>query len=189
MHTSLSQHFSCTYILRRFLQAAILLSVASVCWAASEDTKQPINIEADRMQYDNANKISRFSGTVVAKQGTLVIRAAEMEVREDAAGNQLGVATGTQQRRAFFRQDRDNTNEHIEGEANRLEYDSRTGTLKLVGNATVRRYRNNQLWDQSSGGVITYNDVTSFFTVESGKNDASSSGRVTSVFVPEPSKK
>lgn len=177
----LKKYLKC--LLRSILGAACV-SYALCGWAANNDSSQPINVEADRMQYDNANKISRFFGNVVASQGTLVIRSAQMEVRQDASGNQLGVATGSAQRRAFFRQDRENTNEHIEGEALRLEYDSRTSTLRLVGDATLRRYRNNELWDQTSGGVITYNDQTSFFTVESGENRNSNSGRVTMSLTP-----
>lgn len=165
-----------------------MLLATQPTWAAQDDAKQPINIEADRMQYDSENKISRFFGAVVATQGSITIRSAQMEVRQDATGNELGVAIGSKQKRAYFKQDRDEENEYVEGEALRLEYDSRTGTLKLVGDAIVRRYRNNELWDQSTGGVITYNDNSSFFTVESGANSNSTTGRVKAVFRPEPKK-
>lgn len=183
MHTDHS-HFP--LISRHVAITVLWCLVSATSLAAPDDRNQPIHVEADRMQYDAANQVSRFFGNVVASQGTLVIRAAQMEVRQDQAGNEVGVASGSAQRRAFFRQDRANTNEHIEGEALRLEYDSRTSTLKLIGDATVRRYRGNELWDQTSGGVITYNDKTSFFTVESGRNSRSPNGRVTAVFTPEP---
>lgn len=166
----------------------LLMLMTHTGWAAQDDSKQPINIEADRMQYDSENQISRFFGGVVATQGSITIRSAQMEVRQDGAGNELGVAIGSKQKRAYFRQNRDAENEYVEGEALRLEYDSRTGTLKLVGDAVVRRYRGNELWDQSTGGVITYNDNTSFFTVESGANSNSAKGRVKAVFRPEPKK-
>jgi lipopolysaccharide export system protein LptA len=184
MQTVFSRFF--IYAAKQIPVITLLCLMSFSSWAANDDAKQPIHIEADRMQYDNANKVSRFFGNVVASQGSLTIRAAQMDVRQVALGHQLGVAIGSAQHRAYFRQNRDNTNEYIEGEAIRLEYDSRTTTLKLVGDATIRRYRGTELWDQSSGGVITYNDTTSFFTVESGPNSSSASGRMTMVLTPEP---
>ena len=166
----------------------ILILLTSSANAAQEDTSEPINVEADRMQYDSENKISRFFGNVIATQGSIEIRSAQMEVRQDDSGNELGVAIGSKEKRAYFKQDRDIENEYVEGEALRLEYDGRTSTLKLVGDAVVRRYKNNQLWDQSTGGVITYNDKTSFYTVESGANRASTTGRIKVVLTPEPKK-
>lgn len=165
------------------LLAAFYLSTP-LSWAAETDRKEPIRVEADYMQYDSENQINRYSGNVIANQGTLTIRSAAIEVRQDQDGYQLGVATGSKERRAFFRQDRNETNEHIEGEALRLEYDGRTATIRLAGDAVLRRYRNNVLYDQTSGGVINYNDNTSLFTVESGSNRNSPSGRVIGVFTP-----
>lgn len=179
------------FSLKQFLLLLCLLPaihlLAPSGWAADADRKEPIRVEADYMQYDTENQINRYSGNVIATQGTMTIRSATIEVRQDQDGYQLGVATGSKERRAFFRQDRNETNEHIEGEALRLEYDGKTATVRLVGDAVLRRYRDNVLYDQTSGGVINYNDNTSLFTVESGSNRNSSSGRVIGVFTP-PSK-
>lgn len=166
----------------------VFLFFSSSVNAVEGDTGEPIHVEADRMQYDSENKISRFFGNVIATQGTIEIRSAQMEVRQDDSGNELGVAIGSKEKRAYFKQDRDIENEYVEGEALRLEYDGRTSTLKLVGDAVVRRYKNNQLWDESTGGVITYNDKTSFYTVESGTNRASTTGRIKVVLTPESKK-
>lgn len=156
--------------------------------APASNADAPINIEADRLQYDNAKQVSRFFGNVEATQGTVTIRAAQMEVRQDAAGNQFGVATGTAGKRAFFSQLREGTDERVEGEGQRIEYDSRGDTVKLVGNAILRRYHGKALWDQSTGGTITYNNTTSLFSVEGGPNSASPTGRVRAMITPEPKK-
>lgn len=166
----------------------LLLLLAFSARAAQDDTSEPIHVEADRMQYDSENQISRFFGNVIATQGSIEIRSAQMEVRQDKSGNELGVAIGSKEKRAYFRQDRDVENEYVEGEALRLEYDGRTSTLKLIGDAVVRRYKNNALWDQSTGGTITYNDKTSFYTVEKGANRASSTGRIKVVLTPDAKK-
>lgn len=157
------------------------------CWGADIDRKQPIHVEADQMQYDSQNKVNRFIGNVIASQGTLSIRSSQIEIRQDKEGYQLGVATGTAKHRVFFTQNRNLQNERIEGEAIKVEYDGRQGTLKLIGDAVLRRYKDNTLTDQTAGSTIVYNDNTGFFTVEGGPNSGSRSGRVTGVFTP-PSK-
>ncbi|MGL4668652.1 MAG: lipopolysaccharide transport periplasmic protein LptA, partial [Saezia sp.] len=162
-------------------------SCTPICWGADVDRKEPIHVEADQMQYDSQNKVNRYIGNVIASQGSLLIRSAQIEIRQDQDGYQLGSATGSTNKKVFFSQNRNLQKERIEGEAARVEYDGRTATLKLVGDAVLRRYRNGVLTDQTAGGTITYNDNTGFFTVESGKNSNSASGRVTSVFTP-PSK-
>ena len=163
---------------------AVLFLFSPLCWGADIDRRQPIHVEADQMQYDHQNKINRYIGNVAASQGSLKLRSDQIEIRQDSNGYQLGVATGNAKKRAFFSQDRNQQNERIEGEALRIEYDGRTATLKLVGDAVLKRYRDGVLTDQTAGGVITYNDNTGFFTVESGTNSNSPSGRVTSVFTP-----
>ncbi len=168
------------------LALALALPLAGHAAPASSNADQPINIEADRLQYDNANRVSRFFGNVVATQGTATIRAEQMEVRQDNAGNQFGVATGTASKRAFFSQLREGTDERVEGEGQRIEYDSRGNTVKLVGNAILRRYHGSTLWDQSTGGTITYNNATSTFNVDGGPNSASPTGRVRAMITPEP---
>lgn len=160
--------------------------LSPLCWGADIDRKQPIHVEANQMQYDSQNKVNRYIGNVIASQGSLTIRSAQIEIRQDNDGYQLGEATGSAKQRVFFSQDRNQQNERIEGEAIRVEYNGRTATLKLSGDAVLRRYRNGELTDQTAGGAITYNDNTGFFTVESGQNSNSSSGRVTSVFTPPP---
>lgn len=88
-------------------QTTIVLSLLAVfylstplSWAAETDRKEPIRVEADYMQYDSENQINRYSGNVIANQGTLTIRSAAIEVRQDQDGYQLGVATGSKERRA-----------------------------------------------------------------------------------------
>ena len=165
------------------LLITLIFLAPTLAWGADLDRKEPIHVEADHMQYDTLNKINRYTGNVIASQGSLSIQSDVIEIRQDNDGYQLGLATGAQ-KRVFFRQNRNLQNERIEGEAYRLEYNGKTATLRLVGNAVLRRYKNNELTDQTAGGIIHYNDNTGLFTVESGKNNSSPSGRVTSVFTP-----
>ncbi|MCV5857311.1 hypothetical protein OFN53_42485, partial [Escherichia coli] len=64
---------------------------------------------------------------------------------------------------AYFRQKRDAVDEYIEGEGQRIEYDGRTDTVRLVGQAVVRRYRGTTLADEVKGQTITYDNLAETF--------------------------
>ncbi|WP_230720623.1 LptA/OstA family protein [Martelella mediterranea] len=53
---------------------------------------QPIDIDADEFEVDDATKLITFSGNVVAVQGVNTVRAAKMTVRYE--GGSTGIASG-----------------------------------------------------------------------------------------------
>ncbi|KZS00424.1 Uncharacterized protein APZ42_003264, partial [Daphnia magna] len=57
--------------------------------AEKADRDQPMQIEADSMRHDEARQLTQFTGKVQAIKGTLVLRAARMEVQQDAKGRQV----------------------------------------------------------------------------------------------------
>ncbi len=63
--------------------------------AERADRDKPINIESDSMISDEAKKISTFEGKVVLSQGSLIIRADRIVVRQDGDGFYYGVASGS----------------------------------------------------------------------------------------------
>ena len=152
--------------------------------AERADRNKPLNAEADNLRYDDARQTSVFSGNVVITKGSIVIRGAQVEVRQDAQGNQFGLVTG---RPGSFRQKREGVDEHIEGQAEHIEYDSKAETVRFSGQAVLRRYRGNQLNDETVGGVITYNGSNDTFSVDGGTRSASNpSGRVRAMLTPVP---
>jgi lipopolysaccharide transport protein LptA len=106
---------------------------------------------------------------VVVTKGSIVMRGAVLEVRQDAAGNQFGVLKGEPGKRAFFRQKRDTppgaVDEFMEGEAETIEYDGRADTVRFLQRAELRRYLGTTLSDEMSGVVIVYDNTTSVLTV------------------------
>jgi lipopolysaccharide export system protein LptA len=112
-----------------------------------------------------------------------------MDVRQDPQGNQFGRLVGTPTAPGFFRQKREGLDEWIEGEAERIEYDSKEQTVLFVGRAVLRRYRGAQLNDQSVGNEILYNSQTEVFSVKGGdasKTAANPGGRVRAMLTPIP---
>lgn len=141
------------------LQALLVLASGSV-FAERADKNKPLNLEADSARYDDAKKIMVAEGAVLITKGTMVMRAAKIEQREDKEGNQFLVATPKAGERVYFRQKREGLDEFMEGEAERVEYDSKADVLKLVGRAVMRRLRGGAVADESSGNQIVFNNYT-----------------------------
>lgn len=182
-------------LLRRWVPAlASLALLAGVGGAQAEkaDRNKPMNIEADALRHDDLKQTSVFTGRVVMTKGSIVLRGARLEVRQDADGYQAGVVTADAGRRAFFRQRRDGApgapEEFIEGEGEVIEYDGRSDTVRFVRNAELRRLRGAVVNDAITGAVIVYNNQTDVFTVDGQKTTGDSpagGGRVRAVLSPK----
>lgn len=172
------------------LLAALTLLSAGSALAEKADKDKPMNVEADNLRYDDARQTSVFSGKVVVTKGTIVMRGNNMEVRQDPQGNQFGVLVGSTAAPGFFRQKREALEEWIEGEGERIEYDSKAETVVFTGKAVLRRFRGTQLNDESTGNQIVYNSLTEVFTVKGGTASnataANPSGRVRAMLTPIP---
>lgn len=168
--------------------AAVLLTAAAVlpaaAWAAPADRDQPLNFAADSARVDEQKQVNILQGNVEITKGTIVIRADRVEVRQSPQGTQSAVATGWPDKRAYFRQKRPGTDEYIEGEAERLEYDGRTDTVRLINQAVMRRFRGDTLADEVSGNTISYDNNTQVFQVVGGPDSAAPAGRVRGVLTP-----
>lgn len=170
--------------------AAVLAAVFAMSPAIAEraDRDKPMNAEADALRYDDLNQTTVFTGNVVITKGTIIIRGDRVEVKQDPEGYQFATSTAAPGKLAYYRRKRDNVDEFIEGEADRMEYDSRVDNVKLIGRAVLRRYDGAKLTDETSGSVINYNNVTDVFTVDGGNRTAANpSGRVRAVLAPKPS--
>ena len=151
--------------------------------AAASDKNQPMNVEADALRYDDGKRLSVFTGHVVVTKGTILIRGDTVEVRQDPQGHQFGRISALPGQRAFFRQKRDGTDESIEGEAETIDYDGRTDTLKLATRAQVRRYQGTRLNDEFSAALIVYNTATDAFSLDGSPGGG---GRVRVMMTPKP---
>lgn len=170
--------------LLRLLLCATLALAAGVAQAEKADSKKPMNIEADALRYDDLKQTSVFTGNVVLTRGTLVIKGARIEVRQDPQGYQFGVVTAEPGKRAYFRQKRDDMDEYIEGEGETIEYDGRADVVKLIKSAEMRRLRGTQVADVVTGTLIQYNSLTDVFTVDAGAKKSGERERVRATLTP-----
>jgi len=148
-----------------------------------------MNVEADALRYDDAKQVSVFTGRVVLTKGTILIRGAKVDVRQDPDGNQFGIVTAEPGMLAFFRQKREGLDEYIEGEGQTIDYDGKADTVKFISNAQLRRYVGSKLNDEFKAAVIVYNNVTEVFTLDGtpvpGSQAGAPAGRVRAMLTPK----
>ena len=155
-----------------------LASLAAL--AESADRNQPIELEADTVTVNDAKKISTYSGNVILTQGSLVIHADKLIVREDEQGFQHSTSTGNP---STFKQKREGKNEYMEGSAQRIEYDGRMDKVQLYTRAWVKR-----AGDIVHGDYISYDANAEYAEVLGGiksESGGSSSGRVKAIIQPK----
>lgn len=160
---------------KTFILFSLLLAVAAPTWAEKADKTKPVNIESDTARVDDARKVAIYEGHVVLSQGSLLITAERIDVRQDDQGFASGEATG---KPVYFRQKLEGKNEFAEGWANRLEYDGRAEKLKLTGQARLKRGD-----DDLRGNLISYDAKSESFQAQG--SIGGSPGRVRAVILPK----
>lgn len=164
--------------------SAALALAGGAAQADKADRNQPLVIEANKPgTVDMQKQVVVFNGNVVVTQGTMRITAERMELREVGEGHRTAVALGVPGTQAYFRQKREGLDEFIEGNADRIDYDSRSDLVKLTGNAKVRRLRGSTTADEITGNLITYDNRAELFNVA---GDNAAGGRVRAVLTPPP---
>jgi lipopolysaccharide export system protein LptA len=166
--------------------AALCLVQAGVARAERADRFKPMQVEADRMQHDEGRQLTVLTGQVQAVKGTLLMRAARMQVQQDAQGQQLVHFWAEPGQRVFFRQKREGLDEFIEGEAVQAVYDSRQDLMTLTDRAEARILRNGATADRLEGQRIVYNNSTEILNVD-GRLQEGGAGRprVRAVLAPK----
>lgn len=138
----------------------------------TDDKRQPVTVDADRMERFGKESLVVFSGNVVARQNNSVQYADRMEVYLDEGGDRIVRTVSTGSVKIITRDCRTGT-------AKRAEYFDLEQRLVLSGSARV--------WEDEN--VVSGETITIFLSqdrslVQSGKQD-----RVKAVFYPRDSKR
>ena len=164
----------------KFLVAATALIFSCAAHAEKADRDQPIDLEADSVTVNDAKKTSTYVGNVILTQGTLVIHADKLVVREDKNGFQHSTSFGNP---TTFKQKQEGKNEYIEGSAQRIEYDGHMDKVQLYTKAWVKRGQ-----DVVHGEYIMYDAGAEYAEVIGGASTGSADapkGRVRAVIQPK----
>ena len=156
-----------------WLFACLLLSFTA--HAEKADRTKPVSLEADSVRVIDAQRTAIYEGHVVMSQGTMMMTADLIEVRQDERGFSVGSATG---KPVYFRQKLDGREDNAEGWADRIIYDARAETLELSGQARLKRGD-----DELRGNRIVYDAKTEFYQAQGSGNGVK--GRVRAVILPK----
>lgn len=172
-----------TFFGRSIFAAVAVLLTLSPAIAEKADRQQKLVLEADVCVEDGLRQVTACSGNVIISQGTLLLRGARLEQREDPQGFVNYRITSEGEQTPFYRQKREGVDEFIEAQAQTIEYDGRTDTVKLMQNAQLRRLRGAALAEEALGALIVYNNLTDQTTID-GKPQGGGGGRVRAVRIP-----
>ena len=139
--------------------------VASLVFALPEDTKQPIEIEAQSVVVDETTGFNEFSGNAEVRQGSLLLLAELIQVQTDNEEVMSVVAKGSLQKPAKYSQDQEDQARFVEATATVITYEVNEGMIFLVGNAHLI-----QGFDSFSGNTLNY-DINNDKVVVKGSED------------------
>ncbi|MCL2344284.1 MAG: lipopolysaccharide transport periplasmic protein LptA [Desulfobulbus sp.] len=167
---------------RLALLAASLLLAPAAALAERADRDKPMHLEANRLTIDDAKKIQILEGDVVITKGTMLLKADRVVITEDEYGFQIGTAFGGPGGLARFRQKREGRDDYLEGEAERIEYNSNSEIVQLFHRAWVRSGA-----DEIRGDYIWYDAVNDKYLVTAGEKTSPSAPppRVRAVIQPK----
>jgi lipopolysaccharide export system protein LptA len=176
--------------MKRGLVAVVLLLASVAALAEKADRTKPLNYEANSGECDDLKQICVLVGDVVLNKGTMRAAGERVQVRKDPEGYQSGVIIAAPGKLASFRQRRDSSKsgveEFIEGYAERIEYDEREDTVKLITRARVRLLENEVQRDELRGDAITYDQRNAkyFVTGKPSADPNNPDGRVRGTIAP-----
>lgn len=165
-----------SFVLHKLVPATALLMVSSVvgvAYALPSDANEPIRLLADKATYSERTGVTSYSGNVTITQGTLKMAADNLTVNlSPNRAIDSAVATG---RPATIQQIVSTEKGLAKGQANRIDYNVKTGIVTLTGNARLT-----QNGGSFSGNVIRY-------SLKVGDVEATAGGsqRVELVFPPQ----
>ena len=119
-----------------FFTFLLVILISELAFSEEADSDQPIEIEADTMMVEETKNTSTYEGDVVLTQGSLIINADRLIIREDRQGFQHSTSIGNP---TTFKQKMKDSDEYIEGKALRIEYDGHMD--KIHGPSATRLSR------------------------------------------------
>lgn len=147
------------------------LVTAEFTHAREGDLNQPIDVKADKSEFDEKAGTQTLSGNVEITQGTMKISADEIAI--SLKDNALHTITGTGSPIGFEQEN--DSGDVMKGEAESIIYDAIAGTLTLKGAATLSQPRQNLVSD-----LIVFDARTQKVKAEGG----GSTGRVSIQILP-----
>jgi len=148
----------------RLATLTLCLMISLAAHAERADRDKPMLLEANRASIDDAKKIQVLEGDVLITKGTMTLKADRVIITEDQYGFQKGTAFSGKNGLAYFRQKREGKEEYVEGEGERIEYNTNSEILELFHRAWVKNGE-----DLVKGDYIWYDAVSEKYLVTAGE--------------------
>ncbi|MBV8464834.1 MAG: lipopolysaccharide transport periplasmic protein LptA [Burkholderiales bacterium] len=163
--------------------AAVALLALPVCAEKADRDQDMVVTYKNRAENDNKTQTVTLDGDVHVVQGTLTLVCDHAVVVKSADGSDQHVtAVGHP---ATFRERMDD-GQWLDGHSDKIEYDSKSGDVLLVGHGWMKRGEQDELNSQ----LVTYNMNTEVYTAEDGKRlGLAPSPNQQSVLIIHPKKK
>ncbi len=149
---------------KAFIVLSFFLAASSLSFSANAkkgDISQPIDVSADRSEFDEQKGIQSLIGNVEITQGTMVIKASKIEIY--LKNNRLNKIEGVGNPIIF--EQKNEADELVQGRADSISYDASNGILILKGNATL-----NQPRQQLKSQRIVFDSTKQKVSAEGGDN-------------------
>lgn len=160
-------------LIHRLCGLALLMMAAPVV-ALDSDRRQPVYIDADRVELDEAKGLNTYTGKVVVEQGTMRINADKLVIHMTNRKPTRYVATGNPAR---YKQQPNPDEGDVVATGKELDYAVANKTLTIRGNAHVTRDG-----DQFQGDQLVYDTVRDLVTGTGGNG-----GRIRMIIQPQES--
>jgi len=133
----------------------LIASLGSVAFAGTDDTQEPIHIEADQAEIQELQGVMTYTGHVLLKQGGIEVRADTVVVYSKEGEVQRITAQGQPVHYLQKQPQNNDTTKEIKGVSQRMEYRASDKRLLLLGNAEFWQGEN-----RFSGNRIQYDPET-----------------------------
>jgi lipopolysaccharide export system protein LptA len=159
-----------------------LLALALPAGAEKADREKPIRYSASSLDGNEAEQSVVLLGKVEIVQGTIVLKADRVVLKQQADGSYNVSASG---KPVFFRQKMDNSEEFVDAQAQRIEYLGSKDLVELYDQGWIKRGK-----DELRGNFLTYNSSSGAFagrgTWPPAATAPAGDGRVSGVIQPKP---
>lgn len=172
--------------MKRIAPLLLALLVLPPVWAAKADRQRPLVIQGgDGASFvSQSNERYELQGPVTVTQGSLLVRATRLVVTKRPDDTSQLVASSSGGVPVQFSQSLDNPGERMEGQADEVNYDERTGVVRFIGNARVRMLANMQLQRETSGSQFEFDTNTGKLSAD-GQVVGKPGGNVRIVIMPK----
>jgi lipopolysaccharide export system protein LptA len=170
------------------LGVAVCVLACGPTFAERADALKPVTVRADSGTANMTTQGGVAEGNVEVTRGTLIMKSGKLNLTEDPEGYKYATLLAAPGALATFRQKRDGGDLWVEGEAERIDYNSKSDMLKLSGRAKVRSLEGARMTNSAEGPFITYDSRKEEFAAlntPTGQSKAGG-GRVEMIFDQKP---